>query len=151
LLCSIPLLIEHSKYGVQQYVRSAATNTLGRLWEFVERKHQEDIQEEIVHLMRDASHMQRRSSYVSAGQVPEASVASTLSAQIDAEPIGLLKKVARESLRAVREKMGDQAQIGGLKRQLEELQAENKKLLGRFAELEAKVAPRKKASKGKRR
>lgn len=144
---AIPILVERTKYGVQPYVRAASTNALGRLWDFMDPKGRREIEDVLVHLMRDASHAQRRSAYAAAALVPAGSVASALAAQVESEPIGLLKKVARDAMRDLHERMGELAQLGELKKQFEELQAENRKLGARLAEVEGRLKA--KAGKGK--
>jgi predicted nuclease with TOPRIM domain len=56
------------------------------------------------------------------------------------DPIGLLRNVARDTLRQLRERMGGQSRLGDLRKQLEELQAEQKKVKADLAELQARLA-----------
>ncbi|MBI2077526.1 MAG: HEAT repeat domain-containing protein, partial [Euryarchaeota archaeon] len=39
---ALPLVIAHTRYGTHAFVRGAATICLGRLWEFVDKRQQED-------------------------------------------------------------------------------------------------------------
>ncbi|MBI2078577.1 MAG: hypothetical protein HYT80_09470, partial [Euryarchaeota archaeon] len=96
-------------------------------------------------LMKDTAHPERRSAYTAAADTPDAELVGILVKQIESEPIGLLKKVARDSLRHVQDKLGEQAQIADLNRRFAELQVEQKKAQARLAEIEARLAkaPRK--------
>lgn len=141
---ALPVALQHSRYGVHQFVRSAATTCMARLWDFVDKRAQEEIREALVRLMRDRAHAERRTTYTAAAETRDPHVAEALSRQAESEPIGLLRKVAKDGLRKLQDKMAEQSAVSDVRRQLEQFQEEQKKLVARVSELEAQRPRRKK-------
>ncbi|HEX9816362.1 MAG TPA: HEAT repeat domain-containing protein, partial [Candidatus Thermoplasmatota archaeon] len=136
---ALDIALDRAKPGVPPYVRSAALLCLARMWDFVEKKRHDEIREALIAPMKDGSAPVRRAAYAAVAEVPDAKVAQRLAVQIEAEPVGLLKKIGRESLRAIHEHLGEQSRFGELRKQFEDLQGEHKKLIGRVAELEGRL------------
>ncbi len=149
---ALEIALDRAKPGVAPYVRSAALVCLARMWDFVEKKRHDEIREALIAPMKDGSAPVRRAAYSAVAEVPDAKVAQRLAVQIEAEPVGLLKKIGRESLRSIHEHLGEQSRFGELRKQFEDLQGEHKKLIGRVAELEGRLNGTKgKGKKAKKR
>lgn len=147
---ALPLALQQTRYGVHQFVRSAATQCMARLWDFVDKRAQEEIREALIRLMKDRAHAQRRTTYTAAGETRDPQVAEALSRQAESEPIGLLRKVAKDGLRKIQEKMAEQSAVSDVRKRLEQLQEEQKKLVARVSELEAQQPRRRKGLRPRR-
>lgn len=138
-LRALKVLIAHTAYGKPQYLRFSATVALGRLWDFAEKLQQSEIRDTFRHLLNDSLHAERRAALVALRSVPDPVLMERVEQLSHIDPIGLLRRMARETLRHVRETMGSQTRIGDLRKLLEEVQAENRRLKAGLGELESKV------------
>lgn len=150
----LDLALARTRRGEPYLVRAAALLASAKLWDFVDKKRQDDVRQALIHAIKDGSPPMRRFAYSACGEVPDREIARILSQRLESEPIGILKKVARDSLRQIEERLGDQARIGDLRKQFGAIEGEHKKLQARVAELERRLAPKaekKRASRRRRR
>jgi aminopeptidase N len=149
----LDLALDRAKPGVHPYVRGAALNCLARMWDFVDKKRHDDIRDVFTNAIKDPSAPLRRAAYSACAEIPDAKIARRLALHLEGEPVGLLKKIARDSLRSMHERLGEQSRFGELRKQFEDLQGEHRKLLGRIAELEGRLKepPKPKKTKKPRR
>jgi len=136
----LPILVQHTALGKPTYLRFSATISLGRLWEFGDKRQQADIRDTFQRLLRDPLHGERRAALIALRTVPDPQLTALVEELSHSDPIGLLRNLARETLRLLHERMGSQTRMGDLRKQLEELQADNKRLKAQVGDVEARLA-----------
>lgn len=136
----LPTLIQYTALGRPTYLRFSATVALGRLWEFADKRQQADIRDTFQRLLRDPLHGERRAALVALRSVPDPELTGLVEELSHSDPIGLLRNMARETLRLLHERMGAQTRLGDLRKQIEQIQADNKKLKAQVGDLEARLA-----------
>ena len=139
-LRALPTLIAYTEPGVPAYLRFSATVALGRMWDFAEKKQQADIRDTFQRLLRDPLHGERRAALAALRSVPDGELMAVVESLSLSDPIGLLRNLARETLRLLHERMGAQSRLGDLRKRIEELSSENKKLRANVGDVEARLA-----------
>jgi aminopeptidase N len=125
--------------GNPLYVRVAAARCLANLWEFVERKPQEEIRDVLITMMRDSNRQVRRGVYAACAVIADGALASIVESTGGDEPVGLLAKLSRDTARKMREKAANQSKLADLRKRVEEMDEKNKKLEARLAQIEASL------------
>ncbi|MEK7269421.1 MAG: M1 family aminopeptidase [Planctomycetota bacterium] len=125
-------------------VRAAAMGCLGRLWEFAQDRKPE-IRECLVRLLSDPAHMIRRMAFGAVSVVADPAALSALEEALGRESVSVVRHAARLALRRSRERLAAAAKAADVKRDLDAVRTECRKLASRVQALESRL------SAGKRR
>lgn len=138
-LRTLPILRDYTEIGRPQYLRFSATVALGRLWDFADKAQQAEIRDVFQKLLRDPLHGQRRAALAAMRSIPDGQLMDVVDDIARSDPIGLLRNMGRDTTRVLREKMGLQSRLGDLRKVLEEVQNDNKRLKASLGEIEARL------------
>ncbi|GMU39775.1 MAG: hypothetical protein AMXMBFR23_06410 [Chloroflexota bacterium] len=136
---ALPLLLDHTRWGVHQNARRAAALALGALYPFLEEPHRTVARERLEELLDDRWLRIQLSSAMALEQAGDPKAIGALSSAAGRAMDGRVRRVNRVAARRIGERAGGAAEVKDLKKQVEELQQTNQKLQDRLTSIEARL------------
>ena len=131
-------LLEYSRAPHPSRVRAAAADALSLLGDRVESV-RTPIVERLVEMLREPGHRCKYLAIVGLGRLKDPRAMGALSTLHQNDPVGRFKRAAYESLSKIRAGRNTEEGLAGLRRELEKVQSENRKLRDRLESLEHRV------------
>jgi aminopeptidase N len=131
-------LLEYSRAPHPSRVRAAAADALSLLGDRVESV-RTPIVERLIEMLREPGHRCKYMAIIGLGRLQDPRSIAPLSALHQSDPVGRFKRAAYESLVKIRAGRSTEEGLAGLRRQLEKVQGENRKLRDRLESLEHRV------------
>jgi aminopeptidase N len=131
-------LLEYSRAPYPTRVRAAAAGAMAALGDRVESV-RTPVVERLIEMLREPGHRCKYLAIVGLGRLKDPRAAGALSTLHQNDPVGRFKRAAYESLSMIRAGRNTEEGLAGLRRELEKVQAENRKLRDRLESLEHKV------------
>jgi aminopeptidase N len=135
---AIDVAMRHTGPRFPTAVRGASITALGTLWEHCE-KERTRILDHLLDLTKDESHQIRRAGIEILGDVDDARATEALWRLERGEPLGVLRKSARDQLRKHADRAADKATLSKVRKEIEEVRDENRTLKAKVGELAAMV------------
>ncbi len=142
---ALPLLLDHTKWGVHQNSRRAATSALGALAPYLDDTARTRLRERLEELLDDRWLRVQIAAIAAVEAVGDTKSIAALRAAGDRSLEGRVKRSVRVATRRIGEAQDRSAEVRGLKDEVEKLQQTNQKLADRMSALEARLpapAPR---------
>ena len=142
---ALPLLLDHTKWGVHQNSRRAATAALGALAPHLDDMSRTKLRERLEELLDDPWLRVQIAAIAAVEAVGDTKSIPALRAAADRSLEGRVKRSVRVAVRRIGEAQDRSVEVRGLKDEVEKLQQTNQKLSDRMSALEARLpapAPR---------
>ncbi len=136
---ALPLLLEHTAWGVHQNSRRAAVAALGALAPHVDDTARTRIGERLQELLDDRWLRVQIASVAALEAIGDARAVPALRAAADRALEGRVRRMARVAVRRIGAAQDRGAEVRGLKDEVEKLQQANQKLADRMAALEVRL------------
>ncbi|MGE3855752.1 MAG: M1 family aminopeptidase [Dehalococcoidia bacterium] len=136
---ALPLLLDHTKWGVHQNSRRAATAALGALAPYLDDLGRTRLRERLEELLDDRWLRVQIAAIAAVEAVGDAKSIPALGAAAGRSLEGRVKRSSRVAIRRIGEAQDRSAEVRGLKDEVEKLQQTNQKLADRMSALEARL------------
>lgn len=136
---ALPLLLDHTKWGVHQNSRRAATAALGALAPYLDDLGRTRLRERLEELLDDGWLRVQIAAIAAVEAVGDAKSIPALRAAAGRSLEGRVKRSSRVAIRRIGDAQDRSAEVRGLKDEVEKLQQTNQKLADRMAALEARL------------
>ena len=136
---ALPLLLDHTKWGVHQNSRRAATSALGALAPYLDDLGRTRLRERLEELLDDRWLRVQIAAIAAVEAVGDRRSIPALGAAAGRSLEGRVKRSARVAVRRIGEAQDRSAEVRGLKDEVEQLQQTNQKLSDRMAAIEARL------------
>ena len=136
---ALPVLIEHTAWGVHQNSRRAATAALGALAPYLEDTGRTRLRERLEELLDDRWLRVQIGAIAALEGVGDTKSISALRAAGDRALEGRVKRSVRVAVRRIGEAQDRSVEVRGLKDEVDKLQQANQKLADRMAALEVRL------------
>ncbi len=146
---ALPVLLDHTRWGVHQNARRNAVLALGALYRWLEAPDRTRVRERLEELLDDPWLRVQLSAVAALQAVAEPSSVGALNAAAGRALDGRLKRMSKVAVRRIGEAAKKPEELNTLKKQVEELQSANQKLEDRLVALEE--ASKARATRGGKR
>jgi len=146
---ALPLLLDHTQWGVHQNARRNAVIALGALHRWLEAPDRARVRERLEELLDDRWLRVQLSAVSALQTIAEPASIGALNAAARRALDGRLKRMSKVAVRRIGEAQKKPEELNALKKQVEELQSANQKLEDRLVALEEATASR--GSRGRKR
>ena len=136
---ALPLLLDHTKWGVHQNSRRAATAALGTLAPYLDDLGRTRLRERLEELLDDRWLRVQIAAIAALESVGDAKAVPALRAAAGRSLEGRVKRSVRVAARRIGEAQDRSTEVRGLKDEVEKLQQTNQKLADRMASLEERL------------
>ncbi len=134
----LPVLIEHTRWGVHQNARRNAVIALGSLYRWLEAPDRTRVREHVEELLDDPWLRVQLSAVSALQAMAEPASIGALNAAASRGLDGRLKRLSKVAARRIAAAAKKPEELNALKKQLEDLQSANQKLEDRLVALEEK-------------
>ena len=145
---ALPVLLDHTKWGVHQNARRAAVAALGVLAPHLDDAGRTRLRERLEELLDDRWLRVQIAAVAALEAAGDAKGVPALRGVADRAPEGRVRRSARVAVRRIGEAQDRGAEVRGLKNEVDKLQQANQKLTDRMAALEVRLpapSPRRRA------
>lgn len=139
---AVPLALKSAKPPATIFARSAANGCLAAALGEMEKEKRGPIRDHLIAALRDPAHQIRRAMMEHAGAADDPKLTTALEEAIEREPLNLVSRAGRQTLKKLKDKAGGKADVKELKKELEAIREENRELRNRLAKLEERVSGR---------
>jgi len=136
---ALPLLLDHTKWGVHQNSRRAATAALGALAPYLDDTSRTRLRERLEELLDDRWLRVQIAAITAVEAVGDTKSIPSLRAAAARSLEGRVKRSVRVAVRRIGEAQDRSVEVRGLKDEVEKLQQTNQKLADRMSALEARL------------
>jgi aminopeptidase N len=136
---AVPVLIEHTRWGVHQNARRAAVAALGSLHPFIEEPDRTRIRERLEELLDDRWLRVQLAAVAALEAIGDAKAVPALHRTAGAALDGRLVRQCRVAAQRISERADKGEEVRSLKTEVEELRQQNQKLTDRLVTLETRL------------
>jgi len=134
---ALPIVLEWTRYGKPQQVRTAAATALGKFTEFVPEAQKSDVVDRLVELLSDSWYRVQSSAIESLKQARDPKAVPHLERTAQRELDGRIVRLARDAVQKIRQGQDKGEELKKLREDVDKLLDENRALRDRLDRLEA--------------
>jgi aminopeptidase N len=136
---AVPLALKLAKAPASIPARNAANNCLVGLYAEIEKEKKGPSRDHLIATLRDPAHQVRRASFENFAGLDDPKITSALEEAVEREPLNIVGRVGRQTLKKLKERAAGKADIRDVKKEIEALREENRELKNRISKMEERV------------
>lgn len=136
---SVPLALKLGKAPATVFARNAANSCLAGMYGEIEKEKKNAVRDHLVASLKDAAHQVRRASMENVGIVEDPKITTALEEAVEREPLNLVARAGRLTLKKVKDKAAAKADLKDVKKELEAMKEENRQLRNRLSKIEERM------------
>ncbi|MCE9582196.1 MAG: HEAT repeat domain-containing protein, partial [Planctomycetes bacterium] len=136
---AVPQALKLAKAPATVAARNAANNCLVGLFGEIEKEKRGPVRDHLIATLRDPAHQVRRASFENFAGLDDPKIISALEAAVEREPLNIVGRVGRQTLKKFKDRAAAKADIKGVTKEIEALREENRELKNRMAKIEERV------------
>lgn len=133
---AVPVALKRGLAPQSLAERNAANACLAALYAETEKTKRGKVRDHFAASLRDVQHQIRRGSMEHLGTLEDPKAVSMLEEAVEREPLNLVARAGRQTLRKLKEKAAAKGDAKEFRREVESLREENRELRNRIAKLE---------------
>lgn len=136
---AVPLALKAGKAPATVFARNAANTCLAGMYGEIEKEKKGAVRDHLTAALRDTAHQVRRAAMENAGLVEDPKIAAALEEAVEKEPLNLVARAGRQTLKKIKDKAAAKADLREVKKEVESLREENRQLRNRLSKIEERL------------
>ncbi|KAF0244507.1 MAG: aminopeptidase [Planctomycetota bacterium] len=136
---AVPLALKSGKAPATVFARNAANTCLAGMYAEIEKEKKGPVRDHFTAALRDPAHQIRRGAMENLGQVDDPKIATALEEAVEREPLNIIARVGRQSLKKMKDKAAAKSDLREMKKEMEAMREENRQLVNRLSKIEERL------------